>query len=105
MSALDTVGSFYLVYIHAVHLEWDYGKSRNALQQLRAEQRVAQLHAEKLGQAISVIESPSGSGSSHQTSQPKANCIGSFTAKNGTGSEGEMGECSEGVAASGRLNP
>jgi len=43
----------------------------NALQQLRAEQREAQLHAEKLGHAISVIESLRGSGSSHQTSQPK----------------------------------
>jgi len=43
----------------------------NALQQLRAEQREAQLHLEKLGQAISVIESLRGSGSSHQTSQPK----------------------------------
>jgi hypothetical protein len=43
----------------------------NALQQLRAEQREAQLHVEKLGQAISVIESLHGSGSSHQTSQPK----------------------------------
>ena len=43
----------------------------NALQQLRAEQREAQLHVEKLGQAISVIESLRGSGSSHQTSQPK----------------------------------
>jgi hypothetical protein len=43
----------------------------NALQQLRAEQREAQLHVEKLGQAISVIESLHGSGSSHQTSRPK----------------------------------
>jgi hypothetical protein len=43
----------------------------NALQQLRAEQREAQLHVEKLGRAISVIESLHGSGSSHQTSQPK----------------------------------
>ena len=43
----------------------------NALQQLRAEQREAQLNVEKLGQAISVIESLRGSGSSQQTSQPK----------------------------------
>ena len=43
----------------------------SALQQLRAEQREAQLHVEKLGQAISVIESLRGSGSSRQTSQPK----------------------------------
>ena len=43
----------------------------NALQQLRAERREAQLHVEKLGQAISGIESLRGSGSSHQTSQPK----------------------------------
>jgi hypothetical protein len=43
----------------------------NALQQLRAERRESQLHVEKLDQAISVIESLNGSGSSHQTSQPK----------------------------------
>src|SRR6202050_2180907 len=34
----------------------------NALQQLRAEQREAQLHVKKLGQAISVIEALNGSG-------------------------------------------
>src|SRR5580658_8176238 len=43
----------------------------NALQQLRAERRKSQLHVEKLDQAISVIESLNGSGSPHQTSQPK----------------------------------
>jgi hypothetical protein len=43
----------------------------NALQQLRAEQREAQLHVEKLGQAISVIESLNGSGTSRNTNQPK----------------------------------
>jgi hypothetical protein len=43
----------------------------NALQQLRAERRESQLHVEKLDQAISVIESLNGSGSSHQASQPK----------------------------------
>jgi hypothetical protein len=43
----------------------------NALQQLRAERREAQLHVEKLDQAITVIESLNGSGSSHATSQPK----------------------------------
>jgi hypothetical protein len=43
----------------------------NALQQLRAEQREAQLHVEKLDQAISVIESLNGSGTSPDTNQPK----------------------------------
>jgi hypothetical protein len=43
----------------------------NALQQLRAEQREAQLHVEKLGQAISVIESLNVSGTSRKTNQPK----------------------------------
>jgi hypothetical protein len=43
----------------------------SALQQLRAEQREAQLHVEKLGQAISVIESLNGSGTSRKTDQPK----------------------------------
>jgi len=42
----------------------------NALQQLRAEQREAQLHAEKLGQAISVIESLNGTGVSRKSGRP-----------------------------------
>jgi hypothetical protein len=42
----------------------------SALQQLRAEQREAQLHVEKLGQAISVIESLNGSGTSRNGTQP-----------------------------------
>jgi hypothetical protein len=41
----------------------------NALQQLRAEQREAQLHIEKLGQAISVIESLKGFGTSRNGNQ------------------------------------
>jgi hypothetical protein len=43
----------------------------SAFQQLRAEQREAQLHVEKLGQAISVIESLNGSGTSRNGNQPK----------------------------------
>ena len=43
----------------------------NALQQLRAERREAQLHVEKLDQAISVIESLNGLGSSRNPNQPK----------------------------------
>jgi len=42
----------------------------NALQQLRAERQVAQLHVEKLDQAISVIESLNGSGVSRKSGQP-----------------------------------
>jgi hypothetical protein len=41
----------------------------NALQQLRAEHRRAQLEVEKLGQAISVIESLNGTGSSRNANQ------------------------------------
>jgi hypothetical protein len=41
----------------------------NALQQLRAEQREAQLHVKKLGQAISVIESLNGSGTPRSGNQ------------------------------------
>ena len=41
----------------------------NALQQLRTEQREAQLHVEKLGQAISVIESLDRSGKSRNGKQ------------------------------------
>src|ERR1700728_827651 len=43
----------------------------NALQQLRAERREAELHVEKLDQAITVIESLNGSGTSRNTNQPK----------------------------------
>jgi hypothetical protein len=56
----------------AVNLEGvTMGNLTNALQELRAERREAQLHVEKLDQAITVIESLNGSGSSHPTSQPK----------------------------------
>ena len=41
-----------------------------ALQQLRAERKQAQLHVEKLDQAISVIESLNGSGTFGQANQP-----------------------------------
>jgi hypothetical protein len=41
----------------------------SALQQLRAEQREAQLPVEKLDQAISVIESLNGSGTSRNGNQ------------------------------------
>ena len=43
----------------------------NALQELRAERREAQLHVEKLDQAISVIGSLNGSGTSGNANQPK----------------------------------
>jgi len=42
----------------------------NALQQLRAERRAAQLQVEKLDQAISVIESLNGSGASRKATRP-----------------------------------
>src|ERR1035438_2523008 len=43
----------------------------NTLQELRAEHSRAQLEVEKLGQAISVIESLNGSGASRKGNQPK----------------------------------
>ena len=43
----------------------------NALQELRQERRQAQLHMEKLDQAISVIESLNGVGKARETNQPK----------------------------------
>jgi hypothetical protein len=43
----------------------------NTLQQLRAEHKRAQLEVEKLGQAISAIESLGGSGATRTTNQPK----------------------------------
>jgi hypothetical protein len=46
------------------------GNLTNALQQLRAERREAQLQVEKLDQAISVIESLNGSGASRKENQP-----------------------------------
>jgi hypothetical protein len=47
------------------------GNLNNALQQLREERRQGQLHVEKLDQAISVIESLNGSGTSRNGNQPK----------------------------------
>lgn len=47
------------------------GNLNNALQQLRAERKQAQLHVEKLDEAIAVIESLNGSGVSRKTNQPK----------------------------------
>jgi hypothetical protein len=46
------------------------GNLSGPLQQLRAERKQAQLHVEKLDQAISVIESLNGSGTFGQASQP-----------------------------------
>jgi hypothetical protein len=46
------------------------GNLSGALQQLHAERKKAQLHVEKLDQAISVIESLNGSGTFGQTNQP-----------------------------------
>lgn len=43
----------------------------NALQQLRAERREAQLHVEKLNRAISVIESLNGSRASRRINGPQ----------------------------------
>ena len=46
------------------------GNLTGALQQLRAERKQAQWHMEKLDQAISVIESLSGSGTLGKSNQP-----------------------------------
>ena len=46
------------------------GNLSNALQQLRAERREAQLHMEKLDKAIAVIESLNGTGTSQKANQP-----------------------------------
>jgi hypothetical protein len=46
------------------------GNLANALQELRAERKQAQLQVEKLDQAISVIESLNGSGTLRQANQP-----------------------------------
>ena len=68
------------------------GNLTGALQQLRAERKQAQLHVEKLDQAISVIESLNGSGTFGHGKPTDANHIGSFTAQDGTGAKGKMGE-------------
>jgi len=46
------------------------GNLSGALQQLHAERKKAQLHVEKLDQAISVIESLNGAGTFGQANQP-----------------------------------
>jgi hypothetical protein len=47
------------------------GNLNNALQQLREERKQSQLHVERLDQAISVIESLNGSGTSRKANQPR----------------------------------
>jgi hypothetical protein len=54
----------------------------------------------RLDQAISVIESLNSSGVSHKSGRPTRIGVGSFAAKNGAGTKGEMGERSEWIAAS-----
>src|SRR5580700_1883624 len=79
----------------------------NALQQLRAEQRETQLHVEKLGQAISVIESLNGSGSSHQTSQPKRTISAASRRKMAQAQKARWARAGEGsrpVAAAGSVH-
>ena len=68
------------------------GNLTSALQQLRAERKQAQSRVEKLDQAISVIESLNGSGTFGQSKPTDANHIGSFTAQDGAGATGTMGE-------------
>ena len=46
------------------------GNLNNVLQELRAERKQAQVQIEKLDQAISVIESLNGAGTSRQANQP-----------------------------------
>lgn len=46
------------------------GNLNNALQELRAERKQAELQVEKLNQAISVIESLNGTGTIRQANQP-----------------------------------
>ena len=68
------------------------GNLSSALQQLRAERKQAQSHVEKLDQAISVIESLNGSGTIRNNKPTDPNNIGGFTAQDGAGAKGKMGE-------------
>src|SRR5580692_1299715 len=91
----------------AVNLEGDYGKSRECASAAscgaarsavaRREVRPSDF-SDRVATWFRII-SPN--------KPTEANCIGSFTAENGAGAEGEMGECSEGITASGsgRLGP
>jgi hypothetical protein len=51
------------------------GNLNNALQELRSERKQAQLQVEKLDQAISVIESLNGSGTSRNATPPTTRII------------------------------
>ena len=77
------------------------GNLSSALQQLRAERKQAQARVESIDQAISVIESLNGSGTLGQSKPTDPNHIEGFTAQDGAGAKGKMGEGSEGIAASG----
>ena len=74
------------------------GNLNNALQELRSERKQAQLQVEKLDQAISVIESLNGSGTSRNANQPTRIISGSFATKNGA-TQRRMGKGPEGIAA------
>ena len=58
---------------------------------------------EKLDQAISVIESLNGSGTVRASKPTDPNNIAGFTAQDGAGTTGTMGEGSERIAARSRL--
>jgi hypothetical protein len=97
--------SYTWLYNHAVNLEGDYGKSRKCASAAScgaARSAVARREirpsdfSDRVATRFRII-SPN--------KPTEANCIGSFTAENGAGAEGEMGECSEGITASGRLGP
>src|SRR3984885_9672392 len=91
----------------AVNLEGDYGKSRKCASTAscgaassavaRREVRPSDF-SDRVATWFRIISPDKPS---------EANYIRGFEAENGAGSEGEMGECSEGIAASssGRLNP
>ena len=64
----------------------------NALQELRTERQQAQLHVEKLGQAISVIKSLKRFGSISEDKPTEKNNIRGFAAENDASSKGEMGD-------------
>ena len=67
----------------------------NALQELREQRKQAQLHVEKLDQAIWVIESLNGSGASRDGQPTEENNFGSLTPQNGAGTKSAMGKDSQ----------
>jgi hypothetical protein len=107
LSALATWVSYTWLCNHAVNLEGDYGKSGKCASAASCGAARSAVARRKLGPSDFSDRVATRFRIISPNKPTEANHIGGFTAENGAGAEGEMGECSKGIAASsnGRLSP